>query len=149
MTTTENSLTTGSKRGNSEKIKTAPSVPRLAASCPPNREKHFTVVETAQYRQNVTLSIAAAYEQSAENEDSPEALALADMLYESASEENIFFAVGMTNDRGERFDAYGSFNSTGTRLDPNYMAKKSSWWNKKIRKSFENQVEDFARNCEG
>jgi hypothetical protein len=83
------------------------------------------VFQAAAYRMRLGSNIGLQLEMAALEQDDAEALAMADMIKESARPENIYHAIDLQNADGECFDGYGSLNYASSRLDPAYMAISS------------------------
>ncbi len=78
------------------------------------------------YRKSQGEEIAARLSSVAVAAGDLEAQAVADLIAESARDENLWIAKDLRNGDGECFDGYGSLNVSCSRLAPEYMAASAS-----------------------
>lgn len=83
------------------------------------------IADAASRRQLLGMTAARELESAALTQGDAEALAVADMLRESACPDNIFTAQDLSNADGVLFDGFGSLTASNSRLDPAYMAQSS------------------------
>jgi Ca2+-binding EF-hand superfamily protein len=100
-------------------------------------EKIVNLFQRAQYRQDLTLSISNALSFAAIGADDAESEAVADLIEESASDENIFVVENLDfidEKTGNRkfIDAYGSLNVVSSRCNPAYLKSSSARGRKRI-----------------
>ncbi len=93
--------------------------------------------QRAQYRQDLTLEISNALSFAAIGADDAESEAVADLIEESASDENIFVVENLDfidEKTGNRkfIDAYGSLNVVSSRCNPAYLKSSSARGRKRI-----------------
>jgi hypothetical protein len=93
--------------------------------------------QRAQYRQDLTLEISNALSFAALGADDAESEAVADLIEESASDENIFVVENLDfidEKTGNRkfIDAYGSLNVVSSRCNPAYLKSSSARGRKRI-----------------
>jgi hypothetical protein len=81
------------------------------------------------------MSIGAHLEVSAIAMEDAEALAVADMILESARPQNIWHGEDLHNVDGEVFEGYGSLNFASSRLEPSYMAMSSRRARRRVKDS--------------
>lgn len=89
-------------------------------------EKKRDPANAAVHRMALGTRTATLLSDSAAQVGDAEALAVADMMRESARPENIFTADDLHNGDGELFAGYGSLNFVSSRLDPAYMKAASA-----------------------
>ncbi len=90
----------------------------------------------------MTLEIANALSFAAIGEGDAEAEAIADLLEESANDENLFVAEGLsfTDEKSGKqviFDGYGSLNVPSSRANPAYLKRSSSAGRKRLFKAIQ------------
>jgi hypothetical protein len=100
-------------------------------------ERIVNLFQRAQYRQDLTLEISNALSFAAIGADDAESEAVADMIEESAADENIFVAEGIDfidEKTGNRkfIDSYGSLNVVSSRCNPAYLKTSSARGRKRI-----------------
>ncbi len=93
--------------------------------------------ERAQYRQDLTLEISNHLSFAALADDDAESEAVADLIEESANDENLFVAEDIDfvdAQTGERkfIDVYGSLNVVASRCNPAYLKGQSARGRKRI-----------------
>jgi hypothetical protein len=93
--------------------------------------------ERAQYGQNLTLEIANHFSFAALADDDAEAEAVADLIEESATDENIFVVedidfIDKKTGKREFIDSYGSLNVVSSRCNPAYLRTSSARGRKRI-----------------
>jgi hypothetical protein len=103
-----------------------------------NRKRRFTPLERAAHRRDLTFEIAEALSWAALGEDDAETQAVADLMIQSAQDENIFIAEGLDcidEDTGETkfYDAFGSLNVVSSRCNPAYLKASSARARKRIK----------------
>jgi hypothetical protein len=103
-----------------------------------NRKRRFTPLERAAHRRDLTFEIAEALSWAALGEDDAETQAVADLMIQSAQDENIFIAEGLDcidGDTGETkfYDAFGSLNVVSSRCNPAYLKASSARARKRIK----------------
>jgi hypothetical protein len=94
--------------------------------------------ERAQYSQDLTLEISNHLSFAALADDDAESEAVADLIEESANDENLFVAEQIDfidKKTGQRkfIDAYGSLNVVSSRCNPAYLKKSSARGRKRIK----------------
>ncbi len=94
--------------------------------------------ERAQYRQDLTLEISNHLSFAALADDDAESEAVADLIEESANDENLFVAEQIDfvdKKTGERkfIDVYGSLNVVASRCNPAYLKTQSARGRKRIK----------------
>jgi hypothetical protein len=94
--------------------------------------------ERAQYRQDLTLEISNHLSFAALADDDAESEAVADLIEESANDENLFVAEDIDfvdTKTGERkfIDVYGSLNVVASRCNPAYLKTQSARGRKRIK----------------
>ncbi len=94
--------------------------------------------ERAQYGQNLTLEIANALSFAALGENDAESEAVADLIEESANDENIFVAedidfIDAQTGNQTFIDVYGSLNVVSSRCNPAYLRTSSARGRKRIK----------------
>ncbi len=103
-----------------------------------NAEKgKHNLFERAQYRQDLTLEISNALCFAAIGANDAEAEAVADLIEESANDENIFVAeeidfVDKKTGQRKFIDVYGSLNVVASRCNPAYLKTQSARGRKRI-----------------
>jgi hypothetical protein len=104
-----------------------------------NAEKgKHNLFERAQYRQDLTLEISNALCFAAIGANDAEAEAVADLIEESANDENIFVAeeidfVDKKTGKRKFIDVYGSLNVVASRCNPAYLKMQSARGRKRIK----------------
>jgi hypothetical protein len=93
--------------------------------------------ETAQYCQDLTLEISNHLSFAALADDDAEAEAVADLIEESANDENLFVAedidfVDKKTGKRKFIDVYGSLNVVASRCNPAYLKTQSARGRKRI-----------------
>ncbi len=93
--------------------------------------------EKAQYRQDLTLKISNAFSFAAIADDDAESEAVADLIEESANDENLFVAedidfVDKKTGKRKFIDVYGSLNVVASRCNPAYLKTQSARGRKRI-----------------
>lgn len=93
--------------------------------------------ERAQYTQDLTLEISNAYSFAAIGENDAESEAVADLIEESANDENIFVAeeidfIDKKTGKRKFIDVYGSLNVVASRCNPAYLKTQSARGRKRI-----------------
>ncbi len=94
--------------------------------------------ERAQYGQDLTLEIANALSFAAIGENDAESEAVADLIEESANDENIFVAedidfIDAQTGNQTFIDVYGSLNVVSSRCNPAYLRTSSARGRKRIK----------------
>jgi hypothetical protein len=97
----------------------------------------LNLFERAQYRQDLTLEISNALSFAAIADDDAESEAVADLIEESANDENIFVAeeidfVDKKTGKRKFIDVYGSLNVVASRCNPAYLKTQSARGRKRI-----------------
>jgi hypothetical protein len=101
-------------------------------------KRKYTPLERAVNRQDLTLEIAEALSWAALGEEDAEMQAVADLMIQSAQDEEIFVAEGLDyidEDTGETkfFDAFGSLNVVSSRCNPAYLKASATRARKRIK----------------
>jgi hypothetical protein len=94
--------------------------------------------ERAQYRQDLTLEISNHLSFAALADDDAESEAVADLIEESANDENLFVAedidfVDAQTGKRKFIDVYGSLNVVASRCNPAYLKTQSARGRKRIK----------------
>jgi hypothetical protein len=98
----------------------------------------LNLFEKAQYRQDLTLEISNAFSFAAIAENDAESEAVADLIEESANDENLFVAedidfVDAQTGKRKFIDVYGSLNVVASRCNPAYLKTQSARGRKRIK----------------